>query len=184
MGITSQALLFGKLTISLTDDQSGVYTPLMPLPRPADASTGTAAIPAGPVRRLGYLLKRAQLRFQSLQQPALAPLGLDGRLLAVLAMIGEEGPALQQRLSARLGVDRTTMVAHVDALEVGGLVERRRDPRDRRGHLVGLTPMGQKVLARGLRASNDIERTFLAPLSATQQRRFLDLLSRVATDDL
>jgi DNA-binding MarR family transcriptional regulator len=150
-------------------------------PQPHPAADAAAAHPAL-TRRLGYLLKHAQLRFQSLQHPALAPLKLDGRLLAVLVLIGEEGPALQQRLAARLGVDRTTMVALVDALETRGLVARRRDAADRRGHLVGLTAAGQKVLARGLRASDDVERRYLAPLSDDDKVTFLRLLSKVVID--
>jgi len=46
----------------------------------------------------------------------------------VLTLIESEGPASQQRLADRVGVDRTTMVALVDALEEKGLVNRLRDP--------------------------------------------------------
>jgi DNA-binding MarR family transcriptional regulator len=154
------------------------------VPRTKPQTTaGAVAAPPDLASRLGYLLKHAQLRFQSLQHPALAPLNITGRLLAVLVLIGDEGPALQQRLSARLGVDRTTMVALVDALETGGLVARRRDTADRRGHLVGLTSAGQTVLDRGLRASDDVERSFLAPLSADERVTFRRLLSKLVIGD-
>lgn len=92
------------------------------MPRSQPASAPPAA-PLALATRLGYLLKHAQLRYQSLQYPALNPMGLDGRLLAVLVLVAGEGPALQQRISARLKVDRTTMVGLIDALEERGFVE-------------------------------------------------------------
>jgi DNA-binding MarR family transcriptional regulator len=131
---------------------------------------------------LGFLLKHAYTGYQSIQRPALAPLGLDGRLLAVLTLVEAEGPALQQRLSERLGVDRTTMVALIDALEQGGLVQRQRDPVDRRGYHVSITKKGAKVLHRAHEAIRVVEHDFLAGLSAEEQLQFSILLGKVVLD--
>ena len=139
-------------------------------------ATNTPAAPAAISDRLGYLLKHAYQRYQEIQRPALAPLGLDGRLLAVLAAVAAEGPALQQRLSERLGVDRTTMVALVDALERGGLVKRQRDPADRRGQQVRLTAKGQRVLLRAQAVIDKVEQEFLAGLDSQEEREFRRLL--------
>jgi DNA-binding MarR family transcriptional regulator len=144
----------------------------------ADASQEPA--PAALTDQLGFLLKHAYLAYQSIQLPALEPLDLDGRQLAVLMVVKAEGPALQQRLSERMRVDRTTMVALVDALERGGLVERRRDPVDRRGYQVSITKKGAKVLERAREAIRAVEREFLDPLSAEEHRQFRTLLARVA----
>jgi DNA-binding MarR family transcriptional regulator len=138
------------------------------------------AAPAAVGDGLGYLLKHAYQRYQAIQQPALARLGLDGRLLAVLAVIGTEGPALQQRLSERLGIDRTTMVALIDALEQAGLVQRRRDPADRRGQRVRLTGKGERILSKGLDAVRHVEDDFLAGWSSRDQREFRRLLGEIA----
>jgi DNA-binding MarR family transcriptional regulator len=131
---------------------------------------------------LGFLLKHAQLRYQSLQAPALAPLDLDGRLLAVLVILGAEGPALQARLAERLQVDRTTMVALVDRLEQAGLVERHRDPTDRRGYHVNITTTGSTALQHALDAVQTVERDFLSALSKPEQRQFRALLAKVALE--
>src|SRR4029453_10674317 len=88
--------------------------------------------PESPVaRRLGYLLKHANLRFAYLSGAALAPYGIDGRELAVLVSLDERDPLSQREAAQRLGIDRTTMVALVDRLEGKGLAERRRAPADR-----------------------------------------------------
>lgn len=136
--------------------------------------------PSALASRLGFLLKHAQLRYQAIQAPALAPLDLDGRLLAALALVGAEGPALQARLAERLQVDRTTMVALVDRLEQTGLVERHRDPTDRRGYHVNITTTGSTTLQHALDAVQTVERDFLSALSKPEQHQFRALLARVA----
>ena len=129
--------------------------------------------------RLGYLLKHAQLQLGELTSAALAPYGLSGRELAVLLSLAGDEPASQQEAAQRLGVDRTTMVALLDALEAKGLVTRHPHAGDRRRNVVELTPAGQQTLRAATEASDDAERRFLAPLTgqaADQLRAALQLL--------
>ena len=67
---------------------------------------------------------------------------MTGRELAVLTVLAGDEPASQQQAAQRLGVDRTTMVALVDALEGKGLVQRHADAADRRRNVVELTAAG------------------------------------------
>jgi DNA-binding MarR family transcriptional regulator len=138
--------------------------------RETSATADASVRPAELTDRIGYLLKHVQLRFQEIQREALSPLGLDGRLLAVLIVAEDAGPYQQLQLAERLGVDRTTMVDLVDRLEASGWVQRRADPDDRRARLVDLTPRGRKALAAGIAASDEVEQRFLAALSDTDQR--------------
>ncbi|NMO54950.1 MarR family transcriptional regulator [Actinoplanes sp. TBRC 11911] len=129
--------------------------------------------------RLGYLLKHAQLRLAEHAGPALAPLGVTGRDLAVLTVLDTAVPLAQQQAASRLGIDRTTMVELVDQLEGRGLVARGPDPADRRRNLVQLTGEGRRVLTDGARATRAAESTFLAaldPAAAEQFRKSLKLL--------
>lgn len=142
----------------------------------ADAQDASGR-PAELTERIGYLLKHAQLRFQEIQHQALSPLGLDGRLLAVLIVAADGAPSQQLRLAQRLGVDRTTMVDLVDRLEASGFVERRPDPDDRRARLVHPTPRGRKALAAGIAASDEVDQRFLGTLSDADQRTFRRALS-------
>lgn len=115
--------------------------------------------------RLGYLLKHAYLRLTEESTRALAPHGIDGRELAVLAVLGAHDGLSQLEAARELGIDRTTMVALVDALEGKELVERRRSPQDRRKNLVQLTPAGRERLRDAELARQEMEHQFLAPLS-------------------
>src|SRR4051794_38375173 len=128
--------------------------------------------------RLGYLLKHAQLRLTEHTAAALAPLGISGRDLAVLTVLGETATIVQQHAAGRLGVDRTTMVDLVDALEARDLVARRTDPADRRRNLVQLTDKGRHVLAEGERAYREAEDLFLAGLDGGEAARVRALLHR------
>lgn len=124
-------------------------------------------------RNLVYLLKHAQLRMAELTTNALTPYGIDGRELGVLLALTGREPASQQQAAQRLGIDRTTMVALLDALEGKGLVSRHPHVEDRRRNVVELTDAGKDTLRRATEASDDAEREFLASLSpqAAEQLR-------------
>jgi len=129
--------------------------------------------------RLGYLLKHAQQSFAEAGAHALAPLGITGRQLAVLAVLGDAEPLSQLAAAGRLGVDRTTMVQLVDELEDKGLVERRRSPEDRRKNIVELTPLGQDTLRRGNEIHQASEERFLADLTPVETELFIRILRRL-----
>ena len=131
--------------------------------------------------RLGYLLKHARLRLGELSAAALAPYGLDGRELAVLLVLARGEPASQQEAARRLDVDRTTMVALVDALEDKGLVARHPHAQDRRKNVVELTPAGRSTLRDATQASDDAERRFLAPLPSPAIQQLKDALYTLVT---
>jgi DNA-binding MarR family transcriptional regulator len=130
--------------------------------------------------RLGYLLKHTHLRFTEASARALEPFGVDGRQLAVLAVLAADRPLSQMEAASRIGVDRTTMVALVDALEDKGLVARRRSAEDRRRNTVAPTAHGQEVLRRAEQARAEAERRFLADLSEADAERFLGALRTLA----
>jgi DNA-binding MarR family transcriptional regulator len=137
--------------------------------------------PAGPPLpavsdRLGYLLKHAQIHFNELIATALAPLGITGRQSAVLMAIDGLEPLSQQEIAARLGVDRTSMVALIDELVDKRLVSRRQQPADRRKNVVELTERGRSVLRRARAKTAEVERAFLAPLSTADAQHFRHLL--------
>jgi DNA-binding MarR family transcriptional regulator len=123
--------------------------------------------------RLGYLLKHAMLSYFERSTAALAPFGVDGRELAVLARVGGPQPLSQQQLAAQLEIDRTTMVGLVDALEGKGLVARRPHPDDRRKNAVELTGDGRRTLTEAGAAADAAQAEFLAPLGAAEADRFL-----------
>ncbi|MEU2198801.1 MarR family transcriptional regulator [Isoptericola sp. NPDC019482] len=130
--------------------------------------------------RLGYLLKHAYLRLGEESAEALAPFEIDGRELAVLALVDAHDALSQLEVAGLLGVDRTTMVALVDVLEGKGLVERRRSAQDRRKNIVHLTPSGRTRLQNAEAARHELERRFLAPLGP-EAARWVQALQSLVT---
>ena len=114
---------------------------------------------------------------------ALAPFDIHARDLGVLLVIDRFEPASQQQVAERLGVDRTTMVAILDALEAKGITARRADAEDRRRNVVELTPAGQDVLRQATLASDAAEAELLASLSPEEGDQLRDLLARVLVRD-
>ena len=137
-------------------------------------------MPAFFADRLGYLLKHANLRFTELSDAALAPLGITGRQSALLTAIDDPDGLSQQEVADRVGVDRTSMVALIDELAAKDLVARRPHPADRRKNVVELTPNGRTTLRKARVRTEEVERAFLAPLSATDGKRLRVLLQAVA----
>jgi DNA-binding MarR family transcriptional regulator len=119
---------------------------------------------------LGYLIKHAQLRLAELTTTALAPLGINGRELAVLRVIEGQPPSSQLQIANRMGVDRTSMVALIDTLQSKQLVERSPDPVDRRRNVTILTERGRVTIRDAIIAVETAERSFLSPLSPEDAR--------------
>ena len=110
---------------------------------------------------------------------ALAPFDVHARDLGVLLVIDSFEPASQQQVAQRLGVDRTTMVAIIDALEAKGIIARRPNAEDRRRNVVELTPAGQDILRQATAASDAAEAELLASLSPEEGEQLRDLLARI-----
>ena len=128
----------------------------------------------------GFLLQRAHRRLRMAHNEALASLRLNIAHVAVLGQLGERGDLSQRQLIDLMDADKSTMVYLVDELEGQGLVERRRDPSDRRAYAVHLTAAGRKRLAEAGEVAASVEAEFLAPLSAREQTQFTGLLRRIA----
>src|SRR5204862_7673219 len=98
----------------------------------------------------------------------------------ILPVLDERSTETQGAIAAALGYDRGQLVGLLDELEERGLVERRRDPNDRRRHIVSLTPDGEKTLRRLRAVAREVEDDFFAPLSDEEHAQLHSLLLRLA----
>ena len=129
--------------------------------------------------RLGYLLKHAFFELEELHTVHLARCAVNVRELSVLLLLDGREPESQQEAAGRLGVDRTTMVGLLDALEGKGLLARQPDQADRRRNVVVLTGAGRRALKDAKAASDKAEGELLADLSTAEASQLRDLLTRV-----
>jgi DNA-binding MarR family transcriptional regulator len=146
----------------------------------ARAAEKTPEEPAAELNnRLGYLLKHANMRLSELTEAALKPFNLNGRELGCLVVLDAMGPTSQQDAARRLGVDRTSMVALIDALEGKSIVVRRPFEEDRRRNVVEFTESGHELFLRALQASDAAESQFVSPLEDAAAALFRDHLRAV-----
>ena len=86
------------------------------------------------------------------------------------------GAASQQELCERLWLDPNNCVLLLNELEDDGYIERRRDPEDRRRHLVDLTPAGLEAFERAQLAQESLEDDVLAALTPDERAELRRLL--------
>jgi MarR family transcriptional regulator, lower aerobic nicotinate degradation pathway regulator len=127
-----------------------------------------------------FLLKRIGFAVKEQWHEAFEPTGLQPQHHAVLSLLDEGTCTAQWMIADRLDYDRSQIVGLLDDLEERGLVLRKRDPADRRRHLVTLTAEGRQTLAELRAISKQVEKEFLAPLDAEDRRTLHDLLFRLA----
>ena len=88
----------------------------------------------------------------------------------------------QQAIAEMIGVNATRMVFLVDELEKLGLVERRRNPADRRSHALYLTSAGTAIVDRVRAIAAEHEAALSAGLTAREQEQLIGLLRRIAAE--
>jgi DNA-binding MarR family transcriptional regulator len=108
-------------------------------------------------------------------------LGLKLRQVMLLSYLRAGAPAFQQQLCESLWLDPNNCVLLLNEMEELGLVERRRDPSDRRRHVVDITDEGRVALERAERAQESIGDELLSALSDDERATLRSLLSRVVT---
>jgi len=106
-------------------------------------------------------------------------LGMRFKPYMALGYIRDHPGISQQELESALFLDANTVVLILNELEAGQLSVRRRDPNDRRRHIVDITAAGRRALEKADRARESLEDEVLKGLSAEDKKTLRRLLQRV-----
>ena len=138
--------------------------------------------PASPAGGAAFLLVQLGFHLARVFGERLEPLGLEQRHAGMLVRLAQNDGRSQQAIAELLGVNPTRMVFLTDELEKLGLVERRRNPADRRSHALYLTEAGTAMLARVREVTRAHEAAITASLSGAERDQLTALLRRLAAD--
>lgn len=127
---------------------------------------------------LSWLLAQASHVMVTEMTRAFEDMGVAPRGHCVLSA-AEAGEFTQKDLADIVGLDKTTMVVTVDELERAGLAERVPSTTDRRARIIRVTPAGKKVVRKGERVVEEIQKDVLASLPERDAKGFMATLERL-----
>jgi DNA-binding MarR family transcriptional regulator len=157
------------------------YTLFMTVTSPEKPKAGvTARLPRELVDSTSFLLKRLGFLAKDRTLTAFDEAGHSAYHYAVLAVLDEGTRETQGAVADALGYDRGQLVGILDELEEQGLVERKRDPQDRRRHVVRMTADGKRVLGKLRTLSKRLDDEYFAPLSDAERAKLHALLLKLA----
>ena len=128
---------------------------------------------------LGLHLTRISRTVSRAFDDTLAEAGGSLPVWLVLISLKSRQLASQRELAEAVGIQGATLTHHLDTMESAGLVTRRRDPANRRMHLVELTPAGDALFLRLRDAAVAFDRRLRAGLSPAQVSQLEALLTRL-----
>ena len=128
---------------------------------------------------LGLHLTRMSRTVSRAFDDALAEAGGSLPVWLVLISLKRGQLASQRELADAVGVQGATLSHHLSAMESAGLVTRRRDPRNRRLHLVELTPEGDALFSRLREVAFAFDQRLRAGLTEQDVDQLESLLTRL-----
>jgi DNA-binding MarR family transcriptional regulator len=131
-----------------------------------------------PGRTLGFVLSDVArlLRKRFEQRARAASLGLTRAQSSVLANLARQEGINQAALAQLLDIEPITLARLLDRLQAMRLIERRRDPKDRRAYLLYLTEAAYPLLDRIFALARDVREDALHGIGEPDRSRLLDML--------
>jgi MarR family transcriptional regulator, transcriptional regulator for hemolysin len=139
------------------------------MPRPAQLPIGL---------QLSRTAKAASRAFDD----ALAQAGGSVPVWLVLISLKSQRLRNQRELAEAVGIREATLTHHLNAMDGQGLITRRRDPANRRVHLVELTDAGEAAFLRLRGAATAFDQRLRAGLSKAEIEQLALLLDRLAAN--
>jgi MarR family transcriptional regulator, transcriptional regulator for hemolysin len=131
---------------------------------------------------IGLQLTQASRAIGRAFDEALAGAGGSLPVWLVLLSMKSRRITSQRDLAAAVGIREATLTHHLNAMESAGLVTRRRDPANRRIHIVELTPDGEAAFLRLRDTAVSFDGRLREGLSEQNLAALRDVLARLAAN--
>lgn len=133
---------------------------------------------------LGLALSRTAKVTSAAFGDALSRAGASLSVWLILLALKTNQGASQRELADAMGIQGATLTHHLNGMESGGLVTRRRDPENRRVHIVELTEAGEALFERLVSVAREFDRELRAGLAVDQIDAFTDVLGTLERNAL
>jgi DNA-binding MarR family transcriptional regulator len=148
---------------------------------PRQASYDDGSAPRARQRGTAFLLAQVGAHAAARFAERIGELGVIPADVGLLRMVAAQPGRSQRSLAGELGVVPSRVVALVDSLERKGLIERRRNPQDRRNYALHLTVEGTHVMTRMRVLGHAHEDDICGALDEAQRAQLAGLLEAIAT---
>lgn len=145
-------------------------------------SSSTPLSPAHPAQSLALLCHLARVGQREAESGLTC--GLRTAHLMVLTLLRDHGETSQSGLGEAMRLDPSNLVGLLNELERPGLISRRRDPDDRRRHIVAIADAGMEELRRTEERLSAAEDRLLGALDPSERAALHELLVRAAGGQL
>lgn len=135
--------------------------------------------PATATGSIGLLTQLSRVVYRRATEEVI---GMRLKQLIALDHLRDTDSCLQQGLGQMLMLDPNNCVLLLNDLDDAGYVERRRDPKDRRRHIVEITPAGLTALEEAERKLETLEDEVLGNLSPAERAQLHELLTKALGD--
>ena len=152
-------------------------------------SPASEEIRAFHAKSFGYALAQLSRLFRDSLARTLEGTGLHMGHVLVLATLRAqrelhgESTLTQKQLAEATGIEKSSLVLFLDALERDGWVERHRHPHDRRAHIIHLTDEGARRFEQVGLGLHLQQQANLAVLDEGEQAAMMEMIQRL-TDHL
>jgi DNA-binding MarR family transcriptional regulator len=127
----------------------------------------------------GYLSNHMARLFAIALQNDIKPLGLAPAQFMTLLELWSQDGLTQRDLVQRLDVEQATMANTLSRMERDGLIERKKDPADKRAALILLTPHARTLEAPAKEAAQQVNKAALGDLTPEERTMFIKIMNQV-----
>jgi MarR family transcriptional regulator for hemolysin len=131
---------------------------------------------------LGPHLARAARTVSRAFDEALAEAGGSLPLWQVLVNLKANPTASQREIADAMGLTEATLTHHLNAMDADGLLTRRRDPDNRRVHVVELTDRGEEVFLRLRGVAMSFDKRLRRGVTEAEVEQLRELLDRLVAN--
>lgn len=132
---------------------------------------------------VGYSCRRAYLNIMPMFMDRMTKYGLRPVDYTVITLVNTNPNITQKRLSQALNISPPNLATLLDKLEARGLLERQRNPADKRSQTLVLTAEGQKLCKKADKTVYELEYEATSALTDQERAELLRLLQKLFAHD-